>query len=473
MNRSKRLYIMLGVLAAACLLTFGVLQLEEHQEKIQNSDKVVLEVDTDALKSLSWEYGDESISLRKEDHWIYEADEAFPVNDEVIDSMVEQFQSFGVSFVIEDVEDFDQYGLDDPICTINMATEAEQYQILLGDYSNMDSQRYISLGDGNVYLVQHDPLAEFDAMLSELILDDEIPSFEQVQKITLTGEETLTITYEEDGGNTYRDEDVYFTQINGQQVPLDTMKMESYLNTVKQLYFSSYVTYNASETELEECGLIDPELTISVDYTWTDEADQEQSDTFTLSIAQDPAEKEAAEAAKEKTVEDSDADSEEEITAYARVGDSKIIYRLSELDYVSLMLASYDDLRHREVIPADTTDIRQLDISLEGQNYTITSEKKDEVQVFFYQDEELENDSIQLALSGLEAVSFTDEAPAQKKEVGLTVYLDMENQPVINVDFYRYDGSNCLAVLDGKSVALVSRASVVSLIEAVNEIVLK
>lgn len=473
MNRSKRIYIMLSVLAGACILTLGVLRLEKHQEKIQNSDAVVLQVDTDALKSLSWEYEDQSISLHKEDRWIYDEDEVFPVDNDEIDRMVEQFQDFDVSFIIEDVEDYGQYGLDDPICTINMSTESEDYQILLGDYSEMDSQRYISLGDGNAYLVQHDPLEEFDAVLNELLLDDEIPDFEQVQKITLTGEETLTITYEEDSENTYREEDVFFTQSNGKQVPLDTLKVESYLYDVEQLFFNNYVTYNATETELEECGLIDPDLTISIDYTWVDEAEQEQSGTFALSIAQDPAEKEAAEAMKEENGEDDSADPEEKITAYARVGDSKIIYQISELDYETLMLASYNDLRHQEVIPADATDIQQLDISLEGQNYTITSDKKDEMRVFFYEDEELESDSIRLALSGLKADSFTEEAPTQKKEIGLTVYLDLEDQPIINIDFYRYDGSNCLAVVDGKSVSLVPRAAVVDLIEAVNEIVLE
>ena len=35
-----------------------------------------------------------------------------------------------------------------------------------------------------------------------------------------------------------------------------------------------------------------------------------------------------------------------------------------------------------------------------------------------------------------------------------------------------YDGTNCLAVVDGTPVSLVARADVVDLIEAVNEIVL-
>ena len=75
------------------------------------------------------------------------------------------------------------------------------------------------------------------------------------------------------------------------------------------------------------------------------------------------------------------------------------------------MAASYEDLCHREVLPADFSDISRLEISL-------------------------------------------------------------ENQPTVTLDLYRYDGTSCLAVVDGEPFALVSRESVVDLIEAVNEFAL-
>ena len=44
MKRSKRLYILLGILVVACAATFALSRYEERQEQIQNSDEVVLEV---------------------------------------------------------------------------------------------------------------------------------------------------------------------------------------------------------------------------------------------------------------------------------------------------------------------------------------------------------------------------------------------------------------------------------------------
>ena len=70
------------------------------------------------------------------------------------------------------------------------------------------------------------------------------------------------------------------------------------------------------------------------------------------------------------------------------------------------------------------------------------------------------------------AEEFTDERPDQKEEISLTVHLDNENFPQVAIKLYRYDGSHCLAVVDGESVSLVDRTAVVDLIEAVHAIVL-
>ena len=78
----------------------------------------------------------------------------------------------------------------------------------------------------------------------------------------------------------------------------------------------------------------------------------------------------------------------------------------------------------------------------------------------------------QSALEGLVAESFTSEQPSQQEEIGLTVYLDNENHPEVQIKLYRYDGSHCLAVVDGAPVSLVTRTSAVDLIEAVHAIVL-
>lgn len=163
MYRSKRIVILLAVLAVCCVAAFAALQVQERQERIETSGEVVLEIDSDAVQTLSWTYEGETLSFHRDGDWLYDGDETFPVDGEKVGELLETFQSFAAAFVIEEVEDPSQYGLDDPVCTITLGTGENNYEILLGDFSAMDSQRYVSIGDGKVYLAASDPLDQFDA----------------------------------------------------------------------------------------------------------------------------------------------------------------------------------------------------------------------------------------------------------------------------------------------------------------------
>lgn len=125
MNRSKKLGILLGILVIACIATFAVMQMEERKEQIRNSEEIILEIPSDTVQSLYWEYEGNTLAFHKAETWLYDEDEAFPVSEERILDLLEPFEAFGVSFVIEDVEDYGQYGLDDPLCTINLAAEEQ------------------------------------------------------------------------------------------------------------------------------------------------------------------------------------------------------------------------------------------------------------------------------------------------------------------------------------------------------------
>ena len=78
------------------------------------------------------------------------------------------------------------------------------------------------------------------------------------------------------------------------------------------------------------------------------------------------------------------------------------------------------------MLSADFADIEQIDISLDGAEYTIASEKKGNDRTYFYGEEELDIAMFQSALEGLVAESFTSEQPSQQEEIGLTVYLEMK-----------------------------------------------
>lgn len=474
MKRNRKIGILLGIFLFVSAAAIGVSKYEQQKEIIRNSDEIIMEVAKEEVNALSWECDTGFFAFRKDDNgsWIYEADEAFPADEEKIDDLLGMFEEFGISFRIEEVEDFGQYGLDEPVCTIQMETEAQNYEILLGNYSEMDSERYVSIGDGNTYLVKEDPLDKFEVELSDLIKNDEIPAFEDATQVQFDGAEAEVIVYREDSGITYSAEDVYFMERDEGLLALDTARVREYLDTVRNLSLKEYVTYNVSEEEMKTYGMDAPEMSIQVDYTTTDEAEteegkEEKTGTFTLYVSRDPAEQEA-ERKKEETEEEND----EEVTAYARVGESQIIYQITAEQYNRLMDMSYDTLRHQGMFWADFADMSELTVLLDGETYTITSKVEDEKRTYDYQDEEVEMASVRSAIRGLEAVGFTETEPTQKEEIGLTISLDNEKHPEVSIQLYRYDGDKCIAVVDGETVAFVERAKVVDLVEAVHAIVL-
>lgn len=378
---------------------------------------------------------------------------------------------------------------------LHLATEERSYDIKMGAFSKMDEQRYIDIGDGNVYLVGEDPIDYVSASLSDMILHDDTPGFEKVVDITFAGNESYTIVRTDESTDTYNPEDdIYFVERNGKTVPLDTGKVRQYLNTVTSLDLLDYVTYNATEEELQTYGLDDPMLSVTVNYTYTetDENGEETtiSDTCIFHISENPEERSEAD---KQIAEGNNAGS---VTKYVRIGDSQIVYTTDDTDFAILRAAGYDDLRHGEVFWADFDTVTRIDIALEGNEHTLVSElNEDEERVWYYGEdaltpstEETTDDSeenqaeeeadtldisgIETALLNLTADSFTDELPTEVEEIGLTLYLDNENFPTVEVRLYRYDGSLCLAVVDGDPVSLVTRSSVMELVEAVQAIVL-
>ncbi|MBQ7001231.1 MAG: DUF4340 domain-containing protein [Oscillospiraceae bacterium] len=499
MKRFKKLGVLLGILVVVCIATFALTHYEEEQEQIKNSDEIILQIPADTVISLSWEYAEEgNLAFHKgEDGWLYDEDEYFPVSEEKVNDILSEFEAFGVTFIIENVTDYSQYGLDEPEMTFHIGTEETSYDIKLGAFSTMDQQRYIDISDGNVYLVSEDPMDYVSASLSDMILDDDTPGFENVVDIRFEGTENYMIQRLEDTNYSYSDDDVYFTQKNGEYLPLDKSAVTQYLNTITSLDLLTYVTYNATEEELTEYGLDEPELTVTVNYTQMDQASEDQEQipgTCVIHISRNPEELAAAEEAEAK------GENAEAVSMYVRVGDSQIVYDLDSVDYGILSDASYDDLRHQEVFWADFADVTQIDITLEDTEHTLISElDDDEERVWYYQTEEIlaeateettedaeetteteaieEPETLDLtdfedSLNALSANSFTAEIPTEKEEIRFTLHLDNESFPTVEIVLYRYSGTECLAVVDGESVSLVPRASVMELVEAVQTIVL-
>lgn len=458
MKRANRLLILLCVCVVVFGAFFAVSRIEKHMEAIRASGETVLSLDSDTVDSLSWETEDGAFSFRREGNWVYEGDEAFPVSTDAMNARIEPFRNLIAAFVIDQPEKLSDYGLEEPQCTVTLTAGDETYTIRVGATSTIDQQRYFSLGDGKVYLAQEDFRELFDATLPDLIQNDAVPEMDTVTGIRISGDYDLTADGNTEG-ESFREEDVLFAE-NG-TVPLDPDLVESFLDDIRYLALDSYVTYSADEQALKDTGLDSPAATAEILYT-TDETEG----SFTIHVG--------------KVQQEESEEGEDAYTYYARVGDSPILYEIASTYGSRLASANLDTLRHQEAFPADVADIAALEITLDGEQYALTSIAEDGTQelsddgnpVFRFLDEEVDTASLKSALSGLTATSFTTGQPEGKEELSITATLALEGSPTVTMTLYRCDGESCLAVVDGSPLCLVSRQNAMKLTEAIYAIVL-
>ena len=92
MTRKTRLILLSGILVVTVGAAVGVSLSEKAREDIRESGEVVFELPADTATAVSWTYTDEdggtvSLSFHKDGDWLYDGDEAFPVDAEKLQEL--------------------------------------------------------------------------------------------------------------------------------------------------------------------------------------------------------------------------------------------------------------------------------------------------------------------------------------------------------------------------------------------------
>lgn len=470
MKRTNKILILLLVLVLLIGAVFAVLMYDGSEEDIKSNSELILNINPEEVTALSWGYDDVSFSFHKEDHWSYDEDASFPVSDTAILEMLSFFTNLQASFTITDVTDYAQYGLENPTAVIAITAGTQTYNIELGAFSTMDSQRYMSLGNGKVYMTEEDPFEIYNADLADVIEAESIPTLMTASSIAYTGAYEYTILKDKETPHSYADDDEFYAVKEGTEYALDTFKVNNYLSLAGSTPLGDFATYTAHNEDLSVYGMDTPDLTVTFTYQ-ADGSEQECILHFSVNPAAAASEEETADA---ETTEEATTDDTEEIAgAYVRIGDSPIIYELTSTYYKNLINnASMDSMRHAEVVYTSFKNLTQLDVTLDNNEYSFTTQMSEETPVWYYEEEALDMSAIEDALKEIKAIEYTEAAPSLKEEIRFTAHLANEKYPQTTVSLYRYDGDYCLAVIDEKPVSLVDRSIVVELIEAVYDIVL-
>lgn len=164
--------------------------------------------------------------------------------------MLGELEELTSSKTIEAPDDLAEYGLDEPECSISVTAEAET-TIDIGGETSLDGLRYVSIGDGNVYLVSSDLLTNFSCGLYDLVSKEAIPDMSDLVSFTVeTASGTLDIEYLEDSGLAYTDRYTWFSLADGEYTALDNELAEDLVSLVTGLSWGECVDYDAVEALL-------------------------------------------------------------------------------------------------------------------------------------------------------------------------------------------------------------------------------
>lgn len=445
MKRQKRLILLLGVLAV-CMGGAVVLSGIDFDEKMTDTQTDIVNVDSSAITGLSWKYEEELSFTCADDTWTYDGDGEMPVDQELLGEIAENLSGITSDKKVEEVQSLGVYGLDSPAYSITVETEDETYEISIGDESFTDGEVYISIGDDYVYLTDAGLIDEISYGLLDCVEKEEIPEMETVTALSVDKEEAVDMVYKEEAGYCYSDAYTYYLKDGDTYRNLDNDLAGDTFDTLTGLEWTGCVDYHAEEGELSAYGLDEPDAAVSVSYETED--GEEKGFAYEVGTADDQ--------------------------YYAKLKDSDIVYSISSDVYDAAAGASYEELKPDEVVLLDWGTVESLDMELDGALYTVAIEESgDDGYTYTFDGEEVEFGDVVDSLEGIALDSEEEAEPGDnKEELTFTFHRSVEAYDTVELTFYQYNGSWCIAVLDGETLGCVSRQDVVDLKEAVNAIIL-
>jgi hypothetical protein len=470
MNRTKKLGLLAVVLVLLILGTLAATRLEADTTVEEEDTAVtVFSVETDSVMALSWTSGDETLAFDWDgESWSYAADSAFPVDEDMLNSMVAVLTEITADKTIEEPESLSDYGLLEPTCTITV-TAGEETALLIGDETELGSYRYLSIGDGSVYLVSDTILDSFGYSLLDVAKLEEIPSMGTVESFRLeTEDHSWTLEYLEDSGLAYSDSYVWFLKEDDGYTTLDTDLTEAFIGNVTGMSWLQCVDYQGGD-DLDAYGLGTPAAQISIVYTVSTTATEEDEDGNTVYNTVETQETFLLELG-------STCDS----GCYARIPDSDMIYVVDSTILDAMEYTTLEELLPDEILLLDEDALKSVDVTLDGTTYTINRELREvetesedsteeaevtEEVVYTVDGEDISFDSILAELEALTSTGSVTGAEAGQEEIAFVLHMDSQDYPQITLTFHRYNSTDCLVTLNGETRLLVDRATLVDLVE--------
>ncbi len=197
-NKTVKLILAVAALAVCCGAYVGVKTYVSRQEgqeaqnsEKKNSEETVFEALAGDIKEVSFMIDKNEVAFeKKDDIWKKKDEEEFPVNQTTLDEAVSFLTDIESDRVLEEAENLEQYGLDEPSNTIKITvkdsetegdseeSEESETTLRIGDLNESSNQYYVSKGEdrNTVYLVDSGVIEPFSKSLYEYAEGEDFPA---------------------------------------------------------------------------------------------------------------------------------------------------------------------------------------------------------------------------------------------------------------------------------------------------------
>ena len=450
--------IYLAVIFALLLLLYLFLKnRNEKAEEAESSGMDVIQMDASSIVNFSFKIGDNFAEFSKDvDEWKNQEDSEFPVDQEAVETLLNDLLSFTAKRKLEAVDGLSEYGLEDPSNTIRLTDESgTETEILVGSRNQSTGDYYVSLAEApnTVYVTASDLSSILPGSVMELAESEAYPSVSSSDIVEIQvkkAQGSYTLAYEEEEANWS------VTGEDGISYSAEYQQVSSLASTLSGMVYSGLMDYNAED--LSVYGLDQPAAEIYIRYKEEIEEEEEEPETveknFTLYVG----------------------NQDENGNYYVRMEGSGQVHRVSSESLSSALENNSVSYWSREIGYISMNNLKRVEVSYGGEIRTIERHSEEQEQEDGSTETEvtytsggtlLDEDKTEDFLNSASGISAQSKDPSlsasETAEITITVETESET---FTVSYTPYDENFYLASDKEGRPGLVNKNSVSELIEA-------
>ena len=450
--------IYLAVIFALLLLLYLFLKnRNEKAEEAESSGMDVIQMDASSIVNFSFKIGDNFAEFSKDvDEWKNQEDSEFPVDQEAVETLLNDLLSFTAKRKLEAVDGLSEYGLEDPSNTIRLTDESgTETEILVGSRNQSTGDYYVSLAEApnTVYVTASDLSSILPGSVMELAESEAYPSVSSSDIVEIQvkkAQGSYTLAYEEEEANWS------VTGEDGISYSAEYQQVSSLASTLSGMVYSGLMDYNAED--LSVYGLDQPAAEIYIRYKEEIEEEEEEPETveknFTLYVG----------------------NQDENGNYYVRTEGSGQVHRVSSESLSSALENNSVSYWSSEIGYISMNNLKRVEVSYGGEIRTIERHSEEQEQEDGSTETEvtytsggtlLDEEKTEVFLNSASGISAQSKEPSlsasEAAEITITVETESET---FTVSYTPYDENFYLASDKEGRPGLVNKNSVSELIEA-------